>query len=317
MKKLAYVLLTSLLVGNLGVNEVDNNKGLVSADQAKKIVLSQTNEEVKNVKVEFDKEEKKYEVEVKTETKEIEASVDTKGNVVEKEVEKVKETKPKETTLITKEKAKEIAFNHAGVKESEVTRLEVKLDKEDNEYEVDFYVGTSEYDVDINALTGKINHVEKEVEKAKEKTKSKDTTLITKEKAKEVAFNHAGVKESEVTRLEVKLDKEDNEYEVDFYVGTSEYDYDINALTGKINHVEKEAEKVKETKPKETTKITKEEAKQIALNTAGVNVNEIRDFEIELDEGRYEISFEVKNVEFEIEISLDGKVLRSEKEIDD
>ena len=72
----------------------------------------------------------------------------------------------------------------------------------------------------------------------------------------------------------------------------------------------------------ETTKITKEEAKKIALKDAGVTENEIRDFEIELDRDndilKYEISFNVGNVEYDYTINAEnGKIIEAEKDIDD
>ena len=59
---------------------------------------------------------------------------------------------------------------------------------------------------------------------------------ITEADAKQIALDHAGVSESETERMRVKLDRDDGvqEYEVNFYVGNREYDYDINAATGEI-----------------------------------------------------------------------------------
>lgn len=63
-----------------------------------------------------------------------------------------------------------------------------------------------------------------------------DGTKITKDEAKQTAFRDAGVKESEVTALKAKLDRDGNtlKYEVDFRHGNTEYEYDIDASTGKI-----------------------------------------------------------------------------------
>lgn len=59
---------------------------------------------------------------------------------------------------------------------------------------------------------------------------------IGKEKAKSIALSHAGLTEADVTRLKVELDTERGRrvYEVDFYSGRTEYDYDIDAATGEI-----------------------------------------------------------------------------------
>lgn len=70
----------------------------------------------------------------------------------------------------------------------------------------------------------------------------------------------------------------------------------------------------------ETAKITKEEAKKIALKDAGATENEIRDFEIELDRDndilKYEISFEKGNDDYDYDIDANtGKIINKEKDI--
>ena len=74
-----------------------------------------------------------------------------------------KEPKPEKVTVdksefITEDEAKEIALDKAGVDESEITFARVELDKDNGvwEYEVEFKVGRTEYDADIDALTGEI-----------------------------------------------------------------------------------------------------------------------------------------------------------------
>jgi uncharacterized membrane protein YkoI len=61
-------------------------------------------------------------------------------------------------------------------------------------------------------------------------------TYITEEKAKEIAFTHAAVTQDNVSLLRVNFDFDDWKavYEVDFYSGNMEYDYDIDAITGDI-----------------------------------------------------------------------------------
>lgn len=59
---------------------------------------------------------------------------------------------------------------------------------------------------------------------------------LTKEEATAIALKDAGVTESQVTRLRTELDYDRGraEYEVDFHVDQWEYDYEIDAETGKI-----------------------------------------------------------------------------------
>ena len=68
------------------------------------------------------------------------------------------------------------------------------------------------------------------------KSQTKEEEKISEKKAKEVALEHAGLKEADVTALFVELDYDDGilRYEVDFHHGGYEYDYDIDAKTGKV-----------------------------------------------------------------------------------
>lgn len=73
-------------------------------------------------------------------------------------------------------------------------------------------------------------------------TQAPSDTKISEEKAKSIALEHAGFKESEVKFLHVELDYDDGvlRYEVDFRQGNYEYDYDIDANTGKILSYDKD-----------------------------------------------------------------------------
>lgn len=65
---------------------------------------------------------------------------------------------------------------------------------------------------------------------------SVNNVYIGESKAKNIALQHAGVQESHISFTKLKLDKDDNRfvYEIEFYVGNKEYDYEINAYTGEI-----------------------------------------------------------------------------------
>lgn len=65
---------------------------------------------------------------------------------------------------------------------------------------------------------------------------------ITAEEAKNAALAHAGIAESSVAQLEIEFDSEDGlmVYEVEFYAGGTEYDYDINARTGEVVNFSRE-----------------------------------------------------------------------------
>ena len=81
----------------------------------------------------------------------------------------------------------------------------------------------------------------------KEPVKAKDDTstaskYISLEKAKSIALNHAGIDASSARFSKAKMDKDDGvmEYEIEFYVGNMEYEYEINAQNGNILDFDKE-----------------------------------------------------------------------------
>ncbi len=151
-----------------------------------------------------------------------------------------------DSAYIGREKAKAIALEHAGAAEPDVRDLEVDFDFEKGVmvYEVDFDWNRQEYEYDINALTGEIVH--SKVEQDEDATQQPVTpepppaestpTDIGADQAKAIALQHAGVTEAEVSRLYVEREYDDGrpEYQVEFHMGTSEYEYEIDAATGKI-----------------------------------------------------------------------------------
>lgn len=66
--------------------------------------------------------------------------------------------------------------------------------------------------------------------------------LLTKEDAEKIALEHAGFTADQVQQLRTELDydRDRAEYEVDFRVDRWEYDYEIDAETGKILSFDKD-----------------------------------------------------------------------------
>lgn len=149
------------------------------------------------------------------------------------------------TKKITKAKAKSIALKHAGVSASKATFVKAKLDYEDGRrvYEIEFYSGNTEYDYEILASNGKIISYDKDIENYKIPRKNtSSSTYIGKAKAKSIALKDAGVSTSSATFTKTKLDYEDGirVYEIEFYTNSAEYEYEINAKTGKIRDMDVE-----------------------------------------------------------------------------
>ena len=165
------------------------------------------------------------------------------------------ETTAPPVTYITAEEAKAIALQDAGLKETDVRDLEVDLDRDDGtvHYDVDFEKGSADYDYDIDAVTGEILHVQKPASSSGgtssggsssggSSSGSSSTKQLSKTEARDIALKHAGFKASEVRELEVELDRDDGtvHYDVDFEKDGYDYDYEIDAKTGKILKSRKE-----------------------------------------------------------------------------
>ncbi len=142
---------------------------------------------------------------------------------------------------IDRARAKEIALNHAKLKEADIKGFEIELDRSDKGvllYEIEFRNGLDKYEYDILAENGQILNAEKNDINILETAYKK----ISEEKAKEIALNHAGLKESDIAQYRIEFDVDDGvpSYEIEFKHGKYEYDYDINSSDGTIIKSEKE-----------------------------------------------------------------------------
>ncbi|MDR3076370.1 MAG: PepSY domain-containing protein [Synergistaceae bacterium] len=142
---------------------------------------------------------------------------------------------------ISEADAKSIALRHAGLNESDATFIRVKRDRDDgrNVYDVEFHSGDTEYDYEIDAADGRILEFDSDVEGFAPVPRTNQPSAaagISEADAKSIALRHAGLNESDVTFIRVKRDRDDgrNVYDVEFYSGDTEYDYEIDAADGRI-----------------------------------------------------------------------------------
>jgi len=237
--------------------------------------------------------------------------------------------------------AKAFALAHAGLNEADVAGLHAELDREDGTmvYDVEFYRDGVEYDYEIDAVTGDVRKNKTEGKKQSGTVQPQTPqTDIGEAKAKEIALGNAGVKESETSNLSIKLDRDDGrfEYDVKFFVGNVEYEYEIDAATGEIYQSEREekksaseekasgssAEKKSSSGSGSSDDIGAAKAKAIALDHAGVSESKARGLSAERDRENgvlvYEVEFEADGMEYEYEIdAATGKIRKSQKERDD
>ncbi len=150
--------------------------------------------------------------------------------------------KKQNSGYISVDEAKEKALAAAGVKAKDAVFTKAYYDADDSlaHFDIEFVTSGKKYEYEIKAADGSV--IEYEIKAADgsvieyEIEKATDKNYITEAKAKSVALAHAGLKESQVTALKAELELDDVivNYEVEFVSGKYEYDYKINAKTGKI-----------------------------------------------------------------------------------
>lgn len=147
---------------------------------------------------------------------------------------------------LTEEEAKAAALAHAGLTADQVkfSRTEFEYDDGRPEYEVEFRKDDTEYDYTIHAETGAVLKYDQEFDPVRTEPKPTETQpaaapngpALTREEAEAIALAHAGLTADQVVylRSELDYDRGQPEYEVEFRVDRTEYDYEINADTGAI-----------------------------------------------------------------------------------
>ena len=141
-------------------------------------------------------------------------------------------------SFISESEATEIAIKDAGIQKSDITGLRVRLKVDDgvNQYEVDFYVGNKEYDYKINAIDKSILSKTTNIDDdfRQDKISENSDPIISKDEAIKIAM--AQVKGSLPSDVRIHLENEDGKiiYEGSIVYNETEYDFEINALTGNI-----------------------------------------------------------------------------------
>ena len=141
---------------------------------------------------------------------------------------------------------------------------------------------------------------------------------ITADRAREIALADAGLTEADTRYLRTKADYDDGRsvYEVEFYAGGTEYDYEIAAADGAILSKDYDAEGCAPSaaQPAASADITEDRATEIALADAGLTEADTRYLRTraDYDDGRsvYEVEFCADGTEYDYEIAAaDGAIL--------
>ena len=153
---------------------------------------------------------------------------------------------------------------------------------------------------------------------------------IGKDAAAYAAEQYAGTTalDSVTAEVDSELDEFPAHYEVELHTAWGEFEYLVDAYTGKVLSGQKDLpatapvgdETAKPIAP--TGDIGHAKAKSIALNHAGVSEGKAYDMDIELDDEDgtlvYEVEFKSGNMEYSYEINAaTGAILKHEAELDD
>lgn len=222
------------------------------------------------------------------------------------------------------EGAKTFALAHAGVSAQDAAGMKVEQEWENGrmEYEVEFWSGSVEYDYTIDGSTGGVleydqeNHGGPATPAAPPAQSAPANGDIGTEGAKTAALTHAGVSAQLATGMKVEQDWENGrlEYEVEFWNGSTEYDYTIDGATGSVLEYKKE---VRAAAPNATgtAYIGETAAGEVALAHAGLTQAAASDYRcwMDYDDGYphcYRVEFTTGPSLYQYQIGLyDGAVL--------
>lgn len=147
---------------------------------------------------------------------------------------------------------------------------------------------------------------------------------ITKEEAKAIALSDAGVTEADLTNIRITQDVDDgvSVYDVEFYVGNKEYDYEIQTADGTIRSQDTDIEQDfrNDTSNDTSSLISKEEASKIVLaKVEGATEQNLR-IALDTENGQqiYEGEIRFQGMEYEFELNANtGDILEWSKERED
>ena len=173
------------------------------------------------------------------------------------------------SSTVSLEKAKSIALQEAGVSKSDAKFIHAYKDTDDGieYYDIEFKTSSYEYEYEID-LNGRVLSRDKERIKTSSNKNTydededeydededdedededdeddeeyeNDTTNTAKyigvDKAKQIALSHAGLSAGKVRFTKAKFERDDgiSQYEIEFETSTTEYEYEIDAVSGKI-----------------------------------------------------------------------------------
>lgn len=139
---------------------------------------------------------------------------------------------------ISLDKAKSIALSKAGVSKDDAKFTSAHKDSDDGAfyYEIEFVTSSFKYEYEIDLKGNVISYDRDPIKKASVSASSPKAKYIGADKAKSIALDNAGVSSKNVTFTKAKLEFDNAAaiYDIEFVTSSQEYEYEINAVSGKI-----------------------------------------------------------------------------------
>lgn len=136
---------------------------------------------------------------------------------------------------------------------------------------------------------------------------------------KDIVFKHAKVENKNIVNLEIEYDYENGNmiYDVEFDCNNIEYDYEVDAVSGKIleSEIENKNKDSNNNNNSSNTYLSKDKIKEIALKKANVSKYYDYDIEFKFKGGTpiYEVEFETDSAEYDIKINAkNGNIIKYE-----
>lgn len=209
---------------------------------------------------------------------------------------------------ITKDEAIQIALDKIA---GPAKLVEIELDNENGQvhYEIAMVDENLEYELDIDAVKGKVLKFQKEI-----KTKLSDQASLSEEEAIKFALEKIG---SQANVKKVDLDQDDGVvyYDIDLFDDNHEYEIEIHASTGQVLKFEQDSKE--EQSSQANNLISPEAAIDAALKEIGKKAS-LSEIELDSDDdlSYHEIKLFDETFEYDIEIhASSGKLLIFEKDL--
>ena len=247
--------------------------------------------------------------------------------------------------LISMEAAQEVALKAANIAAEDAAISATTLNEAAGTscYKVEFTSGDYAYAYTVNAETGAVMEMSSREKNAVDTQAQTEATVPTadsattqssavataqtvtgtvdEEMAQKIALEHAGVKATDATITKSKLDYEGRRqvYEIEWYAGGKEYDYEIAVDTGEILSSGYD-EKTSGWSGSNSSNVTVSEAdaKQTALvRVSGATEKDIYEWEFDYDDGRPEYEGKIIYGGTEYDFTIDassGAVIEWEAE---